>query len=131
MQLEHLTNHGSGWYPAHWLEPIKIHPLWQCFFIPKGMIIYVFIGLWHLCSTFCSVGFCRWVRRCLGGGESVTGGWWLLRWLVRRQRYTRYASCVAGWVSWFICVISTYGSSWSVWFIRINLIRMVFRFWNL
>ncbi|KAL5191108.1 Protein FAR1-RELATED SEQUENCE 6 [Glycine soja] len=27
--------------------------------------------------------------RCrLGGGESVTGGWWLLRWLVRHRRYT-------------------------------------------
>ena len=80
-----------------------------CFFLRFLLLVLVF-HCWESCR--------------LGRGESVMGRWWLLRWLVHHQRYTRYAM-LGECVSWSICVIWTYRSTSSVRFIRMNLIRML------
>ena len=127
--------------PSNLVNSVNVHVLSSSFlswflsffsFTPPCFVLYFL--------PFVLVIHC-WERCHFGQGEIVTGQWWLLQWLVRYQRYTRYAMLLGECVSWSVCVISTYGSTWSVRFIRmklihililhirINLIRMVYRFW--
>jgi len=59
----------------------------------------------------------RWRWKCYGSVVIVT--------MVGSSLEVHQVRVVVGWVSWSVCAISTYRSSWSVRFIRINLIHML------
>ena len=55
-----------------------------------------------VCFLLLVLVFHCWERCRFGGGESVMGQWWLLRWLVRRRRYTGYALLLGEWVDPYV-----------------------------